>query len=161
VKPALRIPEKFTDVLTQALSVALAAAVVVFAAYKVLRLNGMEDPPANMGLNFPPAKRKLIVDQSVAGADPITTQTLAPVQLSAPGGGTTTSGPVRSYELLAVVDGVAFVEVDVARGKMLIPATAGSLLPGGLRIDSIIQRDGRWVLTAGLVRLEKADSPVQ
>ena len=155
------MPEKVTDALAHGLSVALAAAVIAFAAYKVIKLNGMEDPPVNMGLNFPPAGRKIIIDQSITAADPIITQTLGPAWPAAPAGGTAVNGPVQSFELLAVVDGVAFVEVGIARGKMLLPVTAGSVLPGGLRIDSITQHDGRWVLIAGPVRLERADSPVQ
>ena len=72
------MPEKLTDALTYVLSVALAAAVIAFAAYKVIKLNGMEDPPANMGLNFPPPKRKIIIDQTPSDADPIITQTITP-----------------------------------------------------------------------------------
>ena len=71
------MPERIADTLAYVLSVALAAAVIAFAAYKVIRLNGMEDPPANMGLNFPPPKRKVIIDNSLA-ADPIVTRTLTP-----------------------------------------------------------------------------------
>jgi hypothetical protein len=60
-----------------------------------------------------------------------------------------------------VVDGVAFLEIDVARGKTLLPVSVGTVLPGGLRIEAIEQRDGRWVLVAGPVRLEKTERPVQ
>jgi hypothetical protein len=160
------MPERLTDTLTYVLSVALAVGVIAFASYKVIRLNGMENPPANMGLNFPPAKRRMIVDQPVAEADPIITRTIAPVlttapRPSAPDGRSALSGPVRSYELLAVVDGVAFVEIDLARGKTLVPVTVGSVLPGGLLIESIIERNGRWVLVAGPLRLERPESPVQ
>ncbi len=160
------MPEKFTDTLTYVLSVALAAAVIAFAAYKVVKLNSMEDPPANMGLNFPPLKRKVIIDQPSSEADPITTQTLTPA-LTTPlrpavrEGAMALPGPVRSYELLAVVDGVAFVEIDVARGKTLVPVTVGTVLPGGIRIDTIERRNGRWVLIAGPMRLEQAESPGQ
>jgi hypothetical protein len=155
------MPEKFTDTLTYVLSVALAAGVIAFAAYKVIRLNGMEDPPANMGLNFPPPRRRIIIDQA-AGADPIITQTVAPVltpeRRPAAAAG---PGPVRSFELLAVVDGVAFVEIDVARGKTLLPVSVGTVLPGGLRIDAIVRRNGRWVLEAGPLRIEEARTPLQ
>jgi hypothetical protein len=60
-----------------------------------------------------------------------------------------------------VVDGVAFVEIDLARGKTLLPVTVGTVLPGGMRIEAIERRDGRWILVAGPVRLEAADTPVQ
>ena len=66
--------EKFTDIITYVLSLSLAAGVIAFAAYKVVVLNGMENPPANLGLNFPAPKRKVIMDAS--SADPLTTQTL-------------------------------------------------------------------------------------
>jgi hypothetical protein len=159
------MPEKFTDTLTYVLSVALAAAVIAFASYKVIRLNGMENPPANMGLNFPPAKRKMIIDQPAADADPIITRSVAPALTTSrpavPDGPRALAGPVQSYELRAVVDGIAFVEIDVVRGKTLVPVTVGSVLPGGLRIESIVQRNGRWVLVAGSLRLEQLESPRQ
>jgi hypothetical protein len=160
------MPERITDTLTYVLSVALAVGVIAFASYKVIRLNGMENPPANMGLNFPPAKRRMIIDQPPAESDPIITRTITPALTTAsrpsePGGGRALAGPVRSYELLAVVDGIAFVEIDVARGKTLIPVTVGSVLPGGLLIESIVKRNGRWVLVAGPLRLERLESPVQ
>ena len=160
------MPERFTDALTYVLSVTLAAAVIAFAAYKVIKLNGMEDPPANMGLNFPPPKRKIIIDQGVADADPVITRTVTPVltapeRRQTPVAGAALPGPVRGHELLAVVDGVAFVEINLARGKTLLPVTVGSVLPGGLLIESIEQRNGRWVLIAGPLRLERTEVPVQ
>ena len=60
------MPERFTDTLTYVLSVALAAGVIAFASYKVIKLNGMENPPANLGLNFPAPKRKIIIDECTA-----------------------------------------------------------------------------------------------
>lgn len=160
------MPERSTDTLASVLSVALAAAVLAFAAYKVIKLNGMENPPPNMGLNFPAPKRNVIIGQMSAESDPIITQTLTPalsasVRPAAPDGPGPLTGPVRSYELLAVVDGVAFVQVDRARGKTLVPVTAGTLLPGGLRIETIERRNGRWVLIAGPVRLEEVERPAQ
>ena len=159
------MPERIADTLAYVLSVALAAAVIAFAAYKVIKLNSMENPPANMGLNFQPPKRKVIIDQTVA-ADPIVTRTLTPVlsspaRATAPAAGAGVTDAIQSYELLAVVDGVAFLEIDVARGKTLLPVSVGTVLPGGLRIEAIEQRDGRWVLVAGPVRLEKTERPVQ
>lgn len=46
------MPEKFTDILTYALSLALAASVIAFAAYKVVKLNGMEILPPTSGSTF-------------------------------------------------------------------------------------------------------------
>jgi hypothetical protein len=156
------MPEKFTDALTYILSVSLAAAVIAFAAYKVIKLNGMEDPPANMGLNFPPAPRKILIDSSAVTTDPVITRTLGPAPDAASSGSDAAiSGAVRAYELLAVVDGVAFVEIDLARGKTLVPVSVGTVLPGGMRIDSITRQGNRWVLIAGPVRLEQVEQPVQ
>lgn len=152
--------------LTYVLSVALAAGVMAFAAYKVIKLNGMEDAPSNMGLNFPPAKRKLIMDAVSPRADPLTTQSLATAQDrsgidSVRGGSEPVTGPAQSYELLAVVDGVAFVEVGLARGQMLVPVTVGSVLPGGFRIEAIERRQGRWRLVAGSLEIEQVADALQ
>jgi hypothetical protein len=148
--------EKFTDILTYVLSVALAAGVITFAAYKVIKLNGMENPPANMGLNFPPLKRKVIIDET-AEADPITTQSLgkplSPVTRLTPGISPGEGEAVSSYRLLTVVDGVAFIELGMAAGTVLIPVTVGTRLPGGYRVESIERQDGRWVLVAGSLKL--------
>lgn len=149
------MPEKLSDILTYGLSLVLAAGVVVFAAYKVVVLNGMEDPPANMGLNFPPLKPKVIM-QGPSGVDGLTTQSLAPGQ----GGGLASprSGATPAYELLTVVDGVAFVAVNGSAGKTLIPVTVGSSLPGGITVSAIRQQAGRWLLVAGKLTLKQ--SPV-
>ncbi len=148
--------EKFTDILTYVLSVALAAGVITFAAYKVIKLNGMENPPANMGLNFPPLKRKVIIDDK-AEADPIITQSLGAPGVSVkklmPGISPREDLAISSYRLLTVVDGVAFIEVGVAAGTVLVPVTVGTRLPGGYRVESIERRDGRWVLVAGSLKL--------
>lgn len=158
------MPEKVTDTLTYVLSVALAAAVIAFAAYKVVRLNAMDDPPANLGLNFPPPKRKFIIDQGFAVTDPIITQSVTPavpLRPTVPDVTRSGGGPVRAYELLAVVDGVAFVEIDVARGKTLVPVSVGTVLPGGLKVEAIEQRRGRWVLVAGKLEIAERDGAPQ
>ena len=152
---ATRMRERFTDTLTYVLSVALAAGVIAFASYKVIKLNGMEDPPVNMGLNFPEPKRRIILD-NLAGADPIITQSVTSAA-AASRRDPLPAGPVRSYELLGVVDGVAFLEFEVARGRTLVPVSVGTVLPGGLRIESITRSNGRWVLLAGPLRIEQAD----
>lgn len=152
------MPEKFTDLLTYGLSLALAAGVIAFAAYKVVALNGMEDPPANLGLNFPAPKRKVIMD-GTAGADPLTTQSLPSARRlprREPG-----AGGLQAYELLTVVDGVAFVAVAGEQGKVLVPVTVGSRLPGGLTVSAIGQRNGRWWLAAGNLSLGQRPLPGQ
>ena len=144
--------DKFTDVLTYALSLALAAGVIAFAAYKVVALNGMENPPANLGLNFPAPKRKVIMDGNDP-ADPLTTQSLALSGRTAPAAGG--EGGLYAYELLTVVDGVAFVAVDSDTEKTLVPVTIGSKLPGGLTVSGLHRRDGHWWLAAGNLMLEQ------
>lgn len=157
--------ERFTDRLTYVLSVALAVSVIAFAAYKVVKLSRMEDPPANMGLNFPPPKRKVILDPE-SSSDPITTETItlsSPRRVeNRPGAWSSAGGPAdHSYELLAVVDGVAFVEVGFSERKALMPATIGTVLPGGLRVKAIERRNGRWVLVAGKFTLEQVRRKAQ
>lgn len=144
------MPDRFTDILTYALSLALAAGVIAFAAYKVVALDGMTDPPANLGLNFPAAKRKVIM-QEVPG-DPLTTRSLGSAARTSSLG--RTGGPY-AYELLAVVDGVGFVAVDSDSEKALVPVTIGSRLPGGLKVTALRRVDGRWWLVAGELTLRQ------
>ena len=147
--------DKFTDVITYVLSFSFASAVIAFAAYKVVALNGMEDPPANLGLNFPAAKRKVIMEGPAA--DPLTTQSLPS---SATRGGAQ-GDDLHAYELVAVMDGVAFVAVDAGAGKTLVPVAVGSQLPGGLVVREITRRGGRWSLVAGNLTLELAGPAAQ
>lgn len=154
--------EKFTDILTYVVSLALAAGVIAFAAYKVVELNGMENPPANMGLNFPPAKRKVIME-GPGLVDPVTTQSLGPVRASAqwPRAVDPDAGSLHAFELLTVIDGVAFVAVTSDQGKTLVPVTVGSTLPGGLKVDAISRRNGQWRLVAGNLTLGQISLPPQ
>jgi hypothetical protein len=149
--------DKFTDIITYVLSLSLAAGVIAFAAYKVVVLNGMENPPANLGLNFPAPKRKVIMDAS--SADPLTTQAL-PLPGRAVSAGLS-GGALNVYELLTVVDGVAFVAIDGDQGKTLVPAMVGSTLPGGLKVTDLRRRGSRWVLVAGNLTLEQVQAPAQ
>ena len=152
----MRRAEKFTDSRTYVLSLALAAGVIAFAAYKVVALNGMDDPPANLGLNFPAPKRKVIMDGQAG--DTLTTQSLreaGPASASASASMDGAPGPLMTYELLTVVDGVAFVAVDGAAAKTLVPVTIGSRLPGGLTVSAMGRRNGRWWLAAGALRLDQ------
>jgi hypothetical protein len=149
--------DRFTDIITYVLSLTLAAGVVAFAAYKVVVLNGMENPPANLGLNFPAPKRKVIMD--APSADPLTTQALP--QPSRAGRARPGEGDLHAYELLTVVDGVAFVAINSDQGKMLVPVVVGSTLPGGLTVTDLRRRGGRWSLVAGDLTLEQVPAPAQ
>lgn len=151
---------KLADLVTYVLSVAFAAGCVAFAGYKVIKLQGMENPPVNLGLNFPPPKRKIITDQGVE-VDPITTRTVmpdpragdAPVRPAQP---YVDEAPVESYALLTVIDGVAFVELTTLRGKEIVPVAQGGRLPGAGAVDRIERIGGAWVLTAGEVSIVSA-----
>ena len=152
------ISTKITDALTYLFAVSLAATCIAFAGYKVIKLQGMENPPANMGLNFPPPKRKMITDDSIL-VDPLTTGSTAGDSLSAEEGARILQpyrpeAPIQEYRLLAVIDGVGFVEVLTLRGKEILPVIAGARLPGAGEVESIGVVDGRWTLVAGDVTLK-------
>lgn len=147
---------KIGDALSYAMAVALAAGCIAFAGYKVVRLRMMENPPADLGLNFPPPKRKLITDDSIR-VDPMKTQSIST-------GGEALSGdrllqpytdeaPVESYKLMTVIDGVAFVELKTFRGKEIRPVALGARLAGAGTVTRIDRSRGRWTLQAGDVRL--------
>jgi hypothetical protein len=148
---------KLTDVLTQALALCLAAGCLAFAGYKVVKLRNMENPPADMGLNFPKPKRKVITDDAVL-VDPMTTGSTRtalgagtrPVRILQP---YSSEAPIQDYRLLTVIDGVAFVEVLTLRGKEILPIAKGTRLPGAGRVDLIERIDGRWTLVAGGISL--------
>lgn len=148
---------RLTDALTYMLAVSLAAACIVFAGYKVLKLRSMDNPPADLGLNFPPPKRKLITDDSIR-ADPQTTQSTSLATESRQAAGRLVQpyndeAPIRGYRLLTVIDGLAFVEIVTLKGKDIRPIDIGSRLPGGGLVERIERIDGRWTLIAGSVKL--------
>lgn len=148
---------KLTDVATQALAIALAVGCVIFAGYKVVKLRNMENPPADMGLNLPKPKRKVITDDTIL-VDPMTTESIsAPGRDSEYGGRIlqpyTSKAPIQDYRLLTVIDGVAIVEVLTLRGKEIKPMVTGMRLPGAGPVDSIKRVGGRWTLVAGDVKL--------
>ncbi|MCX7350969.1 MAG: hypothetical protein NTZ54_16120 [Alphaproteobacteria bacterium] len=152
------MPDKLADTVTYVLSLSLAAGVIAFAAYKVNVLNSMENPPVNLGLNFPPPKRKVIME-GPQGGDLLTTQSLGPARA----GGTLRDGGgnFQSYVLLTVIDGVAFVAVDTDTERTLMPVTIGSRLAGGPMVSAIRRHDGRWWLTAGNLTLEQREPIAQ
>ena len=161
------MPERVSDILTYVLSTAFALAVLVFAVSKIITLYSMENPPANMGLNFPPLPKRATVIDGPGIADPITTRSLGPglrTRIS-PSPDQRSRQAVefggKRYQLLTVVDGVAFVAVDSAEERMLVPVNVGARLPGGLRVESITQRNGLWVLSAGQLTLQQPPPPGQ
>ncbi|WP_373505046.1 hypothetical protein [Aestuariivirga sp.] len=148
---------KVTDLLTYTLAVSLAAGCLAFASYKVVKLRMMENPPPDLGLNFPAPRRKMITDIAVE-VDPVTTQSVAPIQDNAvppaqPVQPYTSEAPVEFYRLLTVIDGVAFVEMKTFRGTDIVPITKGARLPGAGTVETLERADGRWRLVAGGVKL--------
>lgn len=156
---------KAGDVVTYMLAVALAAGSIGFAGYKVFKLHSMENPPADLGLNFPPPKRKMITDPGV-DIDTLTTNTLTPARGETPAAPapirqpySAEFTPVESYRLLTVIDGVAFVELQTFRGKEIVPVTQGSKLRGAGLVDTVAKEGGRWTLIAGDIRLVSDNKP--
>lgn len=149
---------KATDVLTYILAVGLAASCIAFAGYKVIILRQMENPPPDMGLNFPAPKRKVITDDTIKVDSLITGSTSASGDSKARQRGRilqpyTEEPPIQDYRLLTVIDGVAFVEVRTLRGKDILPLIAGARLPGAGRVERVQRINGRWTLTAGEITL--------
>lgn len=148
---------KITDVFAYALTVSLAAVCIAFAGYKVVKLRSMENPPADMGLNFPPPKRKLTTDDAVQ-VDSLTTQSTSAGTEARAGGFRAAQPysaefPVQDYRLMTVIDGIAFVEIVTLNGKGIRPVSVGGKLPGAGPVEQIERVGGRWTLTAGNVRL--------
>lgn len=148
---------KLTDALTYAFAVGLAASCIAFAGYKVLALQAIDNPPADMGLNFPAAKRKVITEDTIL-FDPMPTNSIAdaagevesPDRILQP---YTDDAPIRDYRLLTVIDDVAFVEVLTLRGRNIMAMNRGAFLPGAGPVEAITYINGRWTLVAGEVRL--------
>lgn len=153
------------DVVTYMLAVALAAGSIGFAGYKVIKLRGMEDPPADLGLNFPPPKRKMIIDPGV-DIDNLKTNAITSADDNQPAAASPPRQPyssefipVESYKLLTVIDGVAFVELKTFRGKEVVPVTQGATLRGAGKVDVIAKEGGRWTLVAADMRLVADKTP--
>lgn len=132
--------------------IAFAGSCGLFAGYMIVRLNSMENPPANMGLNFPPPKKRVITDGAVE-VDSMTTQSRtvpsAPAQSQRVLQPYSRHSPVLGLRLLAVVDGLAFVEVTRVTGQEILPVERGFDIPGAGRVEWIERIDGRWQIKAG------------
>jgi hypothetical protein len=147
MKPSLRT--RTTDLLLNSAAAGLAFTCAFFAGLMILRLERMENPPADLGLNFKIMDRK----QQSAGlreADPEFTGSIdreSPRRLAHPE--TKDNGPkVTDFRLLSVVDGVAFVEIAGPGGKEIWPVGEGAVLPGAGRVLKIERDRNRWEVTA-------------
>jgi hypothetical protein len=148
---------KLTDILVQILAFGLATACLLFAGYMVIRLQNMENPPADMGLNFPPPKRKVITDEPVL-VDPMPTGSIGSESArrsvgNRPSQPYSSEAPIQDYRLLTVIEDVAFVEILTLRGKSILPLVPGVWLPGAGPVERIEKIGGRWVIVAGDVKL--------
>lgn len=150
-------PSRLSDYAVNALAFVLAGSCSFFAGYMILRLQGMENPPADMGLNFPPPRKRVITDDSIL-VDPLATGTIKGDANIAPRPGRplqpyTKNSPVLDQRLLTVIDDVAFIEVIRVTGKEILPAAVGDNLPGIGTIESIRRLGGQWEVVAGDQRL--------
>lgn len=146
-----------SDFITQLAALCLALACLVFAGYKVIMLKGMDNPPPDMGLNFPPLKRKIITDEPIL-VDRMTTGSIdasAEDKAGRPRQPYTSDVPIQDYRLLKVMNGLAFVEVQTLRGKEIMLLAKGTILPGAGAVQQIARINGRWTLTAGDVTLQQ------
>ena len=153
MKPNTR--RKLSDYALNALAFVLAGGCTFFAGYMILRLQGMENPPADMGTFFPPSKKNIITDDAVPVDPGITNSIDRPGEA---GSGRilqpyTRNSPVLGRRLLAVIDGVAFVEVTRVTGREIVALGVGSDLPEAGAVERIDMNDGRWRLVAGDVTL--------
>jgi hypothetical protein len=149
-----RFATRLSDLLAGGLAVALAGACTLFAGTMIVRLNNMEDPPADLGLNFPgAAERRTAVRAVRVDDDLVTGSTDRPDGGGPPQQPYRDETPVLDYRLLAVIDGIAFVEVTDIKGRKIVPVRRGSRLPGAAPVERLEKVDGRWQLTAGHVFL--------
>lgn len=144
---------RHSDLPTQIAALILALICAGFAGYKVMKLRGIENPPADMGLNFPPPRRKIITDDSIL-VDSLTTGSIGPATEQAappprPLQPYSAETPLRDFRLIQVINGMAFVEVHTLRGKEIRPLTEGTVLPGAGTVTRIFRDNGRWTLVAG------------
>lgn len=151
---------RWQDILANILSFGLAASCTFFAGYMIIRLNGMENPPADMGLNFPAPRKKIITDDSIlvdrmpTGAiDTVDGAVDGPAPRGRPLQPYTKDSPVMNYRLLAVVDGIAFVEITRVTGKEILAVATGGELPGAGAVERIARSGRHWELVAGDERL--------
>ena len=154
VKSPTRI--KLQDFAANVLAFVLAAGCSFFAGYMILRLQGMENPPADMGTNFPPARKKMITDEPVE-VDPQVTNSIDRTW-GTPGGAAvqpyTRQSPVLERHLLAVADGIAVVRVVRADRTEVLPLGVGAELPGAGTIRRIERGSGGWRVVADDAVLE-------
>ena len=142
-----------TDIAATTLSIALAGGCLVFAGYMIVRVQHMENPPADLGLYFP--DKSLRIEPQPVLVDPMPTRSIAalpgePWPANAPPRQPYSADtPVLGYRLLSVFDGIAFIEVTDLRGTRLQPVSVGAQLRGAGEVEAIEQAGGRWQVIAG------------
>jgi hypothetical protein len=138
-----------TDLLLNFAAAGLAFTCAFFAGLMILRLEHMDNPPADLGLNFTVMDRKQ-QSLSLREADPEITGAIdRPFSPRLAHGAAADNGPkVTDFRLLSVVDGVAFVEIANPDGKEVWPVGEGAVLPGAGRVLKIERDQNRWQVTA-------------
>lgn len=142
-----------TDIAAKTVSVAFACGCSLFAGYMILRLQHMENPPADLGLNFP--DKSLRIEPQPVLVDPMPTRSIssAPAPqfaIDRPAAQPyVAETPVLNYRLLSVFDGIAFIELTDLKGTRLQPVSVGSELRGAGQVEAIEKVAGRWQVQAG------------
>ena len=145
----LALSSRATDLIVNTASAALAGGCAFFAGVMILRLENMEHPPADLGLNFKSMdKQQVAVDVEKADS-----QITGSTSRTARPAGTTAKLPrnepaVLDFRLLSVIDGLAFVEVSGPGGKEIWPVGKDDMLPGAGRILKIEHDQNRWQVFA-------------
>jgi hypothetical protein len=150
----------WSDIFFGGLLVGLAALCVYFAASNVIKLQNMDDPPADMGLNFPEKKQRRSAAEAVL-VDPLVTGSINDPATNMDGSVRhrlvqpyTLDQPVLDYRLLTVINGIAFVEVTRLKGKEVLPVREGSTLPGAGLVEAIEKVGDHWRLVSSDLMLK-------
>lgn len=149
----IHLPFRSGDLAITVISFGLAAACLGFAGYKIMQLQKMENPPADLGLNFP--DKSLRIEPQPVLVDPTITHSTDPLPSTAPPARAPVVQPYRAqtpvlgYRIVSVFDGIAYIEVIDVKGARLQPVSIGSELPGAGPVEAIEQSSGRWQVRAG------------
>ena len=106
-----------------------------------------------MGLNFPAPPKRHSTDKAVL-VDPGPTGSIEPLDTPAASSGEPlqpyrAETPLKDFRLLAVIDGIAFVDIATLKGRQIIPVSIGATLPGAGTVTRIEKYRGRWQVVAG------------
>lgn len=127
-------------------SAVLAFACAFFAGLMIRDRQHLEDVRLQQLRNDTAINRSIqnqmpAAEQEVTGAiDPAPPARQRPSSRSVP--------QAARFQVLAVVDGTAFVEIEGPRGSEIWPVSEGSVLPGAGRVLKIVRDSERWQVIA-------------